>query len=71
MYFESMMDGLYLEYLSLSRKSKDVLNDFLSHYQFSGELGSENTISELVFSLCGPAGDFCHGNIIECDGGSI
>jgi 3-oxoacyl-[acyl-carrier protein] reductase len=54
-----------------SRKSKDVLNDFLSHYQFSGELGSENTISELVFSLCGPAGDFCHGNIIECDGGSI
>jgi 3-oxoacyl-[acyl-carrier protein] reductase len=54
-----------------SRKSRDVLNDFLSHYQFSGQLGSESTISELVFQVCGPAGEFCHGNVIECDGGSV
>jgi 3-oxoacyl-[acyl-carrier protein] reductase len=54
-----------------SRKGSDILDDFLRHYQFSGHLGSEQTISELVFNLCGPAGDFCHGNVIECDGGSL
>ncbi len=52
-------------------KPKAILEDFLSHYQFCGHLGSEDTIAALVFALDGPAGEFCHGNIIEADGASV
>lgn len=54
-----------------SKKSAEALSDFLSHYQLSGFLGAEATVSRLIYDLCGPAGDFCHGNIIECDGATI
>jgi len=52
-------------------KPVTVRDDFLGHYQFCGFLGSEDTVAKLVYCLSGPAGDFCHGNIIECDGGSL
>ena len=54
-----------------SKKSEVQKIDFFDHYQFSRLLGDERTIAELVFALYGPAGNFCHGNIIECDGASV
>lgn len=52
-------------------KSEEQLKDFLDHYQFCGHLGDEDTIAKLIFALSGEAGNFCHGNIIDCDGGSV
>lgn len=54
-----------------SKKDPSLLKDFLAHYQHAGFLGAETTISRLIYDLCGPAGDFCHGNVIECDGGTV